>query len=86
MNPIDILAKPDVIEYIHVGKNCSTDESEAYLPWDTYHFPGLRGGLKPTSFEGYFHQIWTHWLLEEWEPGVDLIHRCIQGFQTQNRF
>ena len=58
------------------------DEAEAYLPWDTYHFPGLRGGLKPASFEGYFHQIWTHWLLEEWEPRVDLIHRCIQGFQT----
>ena len=30
MNPIDISAKPDVIEHVHVGKNCSTDESEAY--------------------------------------------------------
>ena len=30
MNPIDILAKPDVIEHVHVGQNCSIDESEAY--------------------------------------------------------
>ena len=29
-NPIDISAKPDVIEHVHVGKNCSADESEAY--------------------------------------------------------
>ena len=29
-NPIDILAKPDTIEHVHVGKNCSIDESEAY--------------------------------------------------------
>ena len=30
MNPIDISAKPDVIEHIHVGQNCSKYESEAY--------------------------------------------------------
>ena len=30
MNPIDILAKIDVIEHVHVGQNCSADESEAY--------------------------------------------------------
>ena len=30
MNPIDISAKPDVIEHVHVGQNCSADESEAY--------------------------------------------------------
>ena len=30
MNPIDISAKPDVIEHVHVGQNCSTDESEEY--------------------------------------------------------
>ena len=30
MNPIDILAKPDVIDHVHVGKNYSTDESKAY--------------------------------------------------------
>ena len=30
MNPIDISSKPDVIEHIHVGKNCSTDEFVAY--------------------------------------------------------
>ena len=29
-NPIDISTKPDVIEHVHVGKNCSIDESEAY--------------------------------------------------------
>ena len=29
-NPIDISAKPDTIEHVHVGKNCSADESEAY--------------------------------------------------------
>ena len=29
-NPIDISAKPNTIEHVHVGKNCSTDESEAY--------------------------------------------------------
>ena len=30
MNPIDISAKPDVIEHVHVGKKYSTDEFEAY--------------------------------------------------------
>ena len=30
MNPIDISANPDTIEHIHVGKNCSADESNAY--------------------------------------------------------
>ena len=30
MNPIDISAKPDTIEHVHVGKNYSADESEAY--------------------------------------------------------
>ena len=30
MNPIDISAKLDVIEHVHVGQNCSIDESEAY--------------------------------------------------------
>ena len=29
-NLIDISAKPDVIEHVHVGKNYSADESEAY--------------------------------------------------------
>ena len=29
-NPTDISAKPDVIVHIHVGQNCSVDESEAY--------------------------------------------------------
>ena len=29
-NPIDISAKLDVIEHVHVGQNYSTDESEAY--------------------------------------------------------
>ena len=52
------------------------DEAEANLPWDTYHFPGLRGELKPASVEGYFHQIWTHWLLEVLVPGADLHLPC----------
>ena len=30
MNPIDISAKPGTIEHVHVGKNCSVDESKAY--------------------------------------------------------
>ena len=30
MKPIDISAKPGTIEHVHVGQNCSTDESEAY--------------------------------------------------------
>ena len=30
MNPIDISAKPGTIEHVHVRKNCSTEESEAY--------------------------------------------------------
>ena len=30
MNPIDISAKPDTIEHVHVGQNCSVDESKAY--------------------------------------------------------
>ena len=29
-NPIDISAKPDTIEHVHVGQNCSANESEAY--------------------------------------------------------
>ena len=29
-SPIDILAKLDTIEHVHVGQNCSIDESEAY--------------------------------------------------------
>ena len=29
-NPIDISAKPGTIEHIHVGKNYSAEESEAY--------------------------------------------------------
>ena len=30
MNLIDISAKPDTIEHVHVGKNCSKNESKAY--------------------------------------------------------
>ena len=30
MNPIDISAKLDVIEHVHVGQNCSTYESKSY--------------------------------------------------------
>ena len=30
MNPIDISAKPDTIEHVHVGKNYSTNEFESY--------------------------------------------------------
>ena len=30
MNLIDISAKPDTIEHVHVGQNCLVDESEAY--------------------------------------------------------
>ena len=29
-NPIDISAKPGTIKHVHVGQNCSADESEAY--------------------------------------------------------
>ena len=29
-NPIDISAKPDTIEHVHVGKNYFADEFEAY--------------------------------------------------------
>ena len=29
-NPTDISVKPDVIEHIHVGQNCSINESKAY--------------------------------------------------------
>ena len=28
-NPIDISAKPGNLEHVHVGKNCSAEESEA---------------------------------------------------------
>ena len=51
MNPIDISAKPDVIEHVHVGKNCSKDESEAYkalfkefhdiFSWSYEEMPGI---------------------------------------------
>ena len=38
MNPIDISAKPDVIEHVHVGQNYSTYESEAYkAPFKEFH-------------------------------------------------
>ena len=30
MNSIDISAKPNTIEHVHVGKNCLVEESEAY--------------------------------------------------------
>ena len=30
MNPIDISSKLDTIEHVHVGQNCSANESEAY--------------------------------------------------------
>ena len=29
-NPIDISAKPGILDHVHVGKNCSAEESEAY--------------------------------------------------------
>ena len=29
-NPIDISSKPDTLEHVHVGQNCSTKESEGY--------------------------------------------------------
>ena len=29
-NPIDISSKLDTIEHVHVGQNCSADESETY--------------------------------------------------------
>ena len=29
-NPLDISTKPGTIEHVHVGKNCSAEESEAY--------------------------------------------------------
>ena len=61
------------------------DEVEAHFPWDTYQFSSLSGGLKPTLFEGYFSPKLSQWLLEEWEPGADLLHHYIQGFQTLNR-
>ena len=30
MNSIDISTKPGTIEHVHVGQNCSVDESKAY--------------------------------------------------------
>ena len=30
------------------------DEAEANIPWDTDHFPGLRGGLEPASLKAIF--------------------------------
>ena len=44
MNPIDILANPNVIEHVHVGQNYLIDESEAYkalLRNSMIFFPGL---------------------------------------------
>ena len=31
MNPIDISVKPGTLEHVHVGKNFSAEESEAYI-------------------------------------------------------
>ena len=52
------------------------DETEAYLPWYTYHFPGLRGGLAPASLKAIFTRKLSQWLLEELEPGADLPLPC----------
>ena len=41
------------------------DKTEVYLPWDTYHFPGLRGGLEPASLKAIFTKKQSQWLLEE---------------------
>ena len=50
-NPIDISAKPGTIEHVHVGQNCSADESEAYkalfkefrdiFSWSYQEIPGI---------------------------------------------
>ena len=49
-------------------------------------FTGLRGGLKPTLFEGYFPPKLSQWLLEEWEVEIDLLHPCSWVWQTLNRY
>ena len=55
MNPIDISTKPDTIEHVHVGKNYSAHESEAYkalfkefhdiFSWSYEEIPGLNHPL-----------------------------------------
>ena len=51
MNLIDISAKPDTIEHVHVGQNCLVDEFEAYkalfkefhdiFAWSYEEMPGI---------------------------------------------
>ena len=51
MNPIDISANLDIVEHVHVGKNCSADKSEAYkalfkefhdiFAWSYKEMPGI---------------------------------------------
>ena len=55
------------------------DEAEAYLPWDTYQFSWFKRWTWTSIFEGYFSPKLSQWLLEEWEPGADLLHHYIQG-------
>ena len=61
------------------------DEAEAYLPWDTYHFSWFERWTRTSIFKGYFHQIWTHWLLEVLVPGADLHLLCYMVWQTLKR-
>ena len=63
MNLIEISAKPDVIEHVHVGQNCSVDESEAYkalfkefrdiFSWSYEEMPGIGHSIVVLKIKTY---------------------------------
>ena len=62
-NPIDIASKPDVIEHVHVGKNCFVDESKAYkalfkefrdiFSWSYKEMPGIDPSIMVHDIKTY---------------------------------
>ena len=62
-NPIDISSKPDFIEHVHVGKNCSIDEFEAYkalfkefrdvFSWSYEDIPGIDPSIVVHEIKNY---------------------------------
>ena len=57
MNPIDISAKLDTIEHVHIGQNCSADESEAYKALFKEFRDILPGPMN--RCQGLTHPLWS---------------------------
>ena len=70
----------------HLWRRCRGRSWRHIFPGILISFTGLRGVLEPTLLKANFSPKLSQRLLEEWEPGADLLHRYIQGFQTLNRY